>query len=43
MTSDNYLKNCAFIKTMLMVIVILCHSCLYWYGSWFDSHPTLKS
>lgn len=29
------LKNCTFVKTLLMLLVILYHSCIYWTNQWF--------
>lgn len=31
------LQNSDFIKTVLMLCVILCHSCSFWNGSWFSA------
>lgn len=33
--TDRQLDNCTFIKTVLMLLVVLYHSCLFWTGSWF--------
>lgn len=30
------LENCNFVKTILMLLVILYHSCIFWKGDWFD-------
>ncbi len=40
---SNFLKNCTFIKTTLMITVILYHSCLFWRGNWLDSPPIIES
>ena len=31
------IENCAFVKTILMVLVVLYHSCLFWSGSWLQN------
>lgn len=31
------LQNSDFVKTVLMLCVILCHSCAFWTGSWFSA------
>lgn len=31
------LDNCAFVKTILMLLVILYHSCAFWNGNWFPA------
>lgn len=33
--SLNYINNCTFVKTVLMLIVVLYHSILFWKGGWF--------
>jgi len=33
------LSNCTFVKTILMLIVVLYHCMLYWGGSWFIGEP----
>ncbi len=30
------LINCNFVKTVLMLLVVLYHSCVFWTGSWFN-------
>ncbi len=37
------IDNCTFIKTVLMLSVILYHSCVYWTGTWFDKNPLINS
>lgn len=32
---DSYLERCDFAKTILMLCVIIGHSCAFWTGSWF--------
>lgn len=39
----NYLEYCTFIKTILMVIVILGHSICFWTGNWFTNNPKISS
>jgi fucose 4-O-acetylase-like acetyltransferase len=36
------LDNCDFVKTILMMAVILYHSCVYWNGTWFDHSPLVS-
>lgn len=33
------LENCTFVKTMLMLLVVLDHSMAFWTGSWFTKDP----
>lgn len=42
-SKQNSLSNCAFIKTILMILIILYHSCVYWTGTWFDRAPVYDS
>jgi len=35
MTSETEIKNCSFIKTVLMLIIVFYHSILFWTGTWF--------
>ncbi len=42
MTESN-LKNCAFVKTILMLLVILGHACAFWSGHWFTENPMIQS
>lgn len=37
------LKNCNFVKTVLMLLVILGHSCCFCDGTWFTGNPVLQS
>lgn len=37
------IKNCSFVKTVLMLLVILGHSCCFWDGSWFTGNPVFQS
>lgn len=37
--TNDILKNCNFIKTVLMISVVLAHSCLFWGGDWFSCLP----
>lgn len=34
---DNELSNCTFVKTILMVFVVLYHSLLFWGNNWFTA------
>lgn len=33
------LSNCTFVKTVLMLIVVIYHCTVFWTGSWFDKEP----
>jgi len=33
---EKELENCTFIKTILMVIIVIYHSMLFWNGTWFN-------
>lgn len=37
------LDNCYFVKTVLMILVILYHSSVFWTGTWFTTNPALSS
>ena len=37
------LEACSFIKTALMLIVVIYHSILYWRGTWFDRAPVYQA
>lgn len=37
------LNNCIFVKTILMLLVIMYHSCVYWTGTWWDAPPSIDS
>lgn len=37
------LDNCTFVKTGLMLIVVLYHSCIFWRGNWFTSNPVFEA
>lgn len=41
--SEMLLKNCTFVKTILMILVILGHSMAFWSGSWFTGNPEITS
>lgn len=40
---NNSLKNCYFIKTVLLFLVIVYHSCVFWTGIWWESSPVYES
>ena len=42
-TKETKLQNCSFIKTILLYLVILYHSCVFWTGTWWDSDPIFPS
>ena len=35
--------NCTFVKTTLMLIIVLYHSILFWTGTWFSSTPIYEA
>lgn len=37
------LNNCTFVKTSLMLMVIIYHSCVFWTSTWWDTPPVFKS
>ena len=37
---DSKIENCVFVKTILMLLVILYHSCVFWNGTWFPAIQT---
>ncbi len=37
---NKYLKNCNFVKTVLMLIIVFYHSILFWSGGWFTANPS---
>lgn len=41
--SQKELENCGFVKTVLMLTVVLYHSCLFWGGNWFVETPVFAS
>ena len=41
--NKNRLDNCFPIKTILMLLIILYHSCVFWTGTWWDSDPAFPS
>ena len=43
MTGQNNLSNCGFVKTVLMLFVILGHACAFWSGHWFTENPAIQS
>lgn len=40
---DDNLTNTVFVKTILMLFVILSHACAFWSGQWFTENPILHS
>lgn len=40
---ERELSNCGFVKTILMLLVILGHACAFWSGHWFTDNPALPS
>lgn len=43
MHEDKNLTNCNLIKTILMLLVILGHSCIFWTGTWFVENSMIDS
>ena len=43
MGNQNNLKNCGFVKTILMLLVIFGHACAFWSGHWFTENPVIQS
>lgn len=43
MNKERELSNCGFVKTILMLLVILGHACAFWSGHWFTDNPALPS
>lgn len=37
------LENIGFVKTVLMLVIILGHSFDFWTGTWFTENPALES
>lgn len=37
------LDHCKFVKTILMVLVIIGHACAFWTGNWFSEKPIFRS
>ena len=37
------LSNCTFVKTILMLIVVIYHCILFWKGTWFTGNPVYES
>lgn len=37
------IQNCVFIKTNLMLLVVLGHSVNFWRGDWFTGNPLIPS
>jgi len=37
------LENCSFVKTVLMLFVVLAHSIIFWGGEWFTKDPAETS
>lgn len=35
--NQNCIENCTFVKTVLMLIIVLYHSILFWGGNWFSA------
>lgn len=41
--NDRTLRNTTFVKTILMILVILGHACAFWSGHWFTENPIIPS
>lgn len=40
---ENSLRNCGFVKTVLMLLVFIGHSVAFWTGSWFTRDPAIAA
>ncbi len=40
---ENFLEHTLFMKTILMILVVLGHACAFWSGNWFTRNPILPS
>ena len=38
-STQRELENCTFIKTILMITIVLYHSLVFWTGTWFIDTP----
>lgn len=43
MEREQELRNCNFVKTVLMILVVLYHSMVFWTGDWFSVEQVCKS
>ena len=43
MIEKKELQNCNFVKMVLMLIVVLYHSMLFWSGNWYTGNPVLEA
>lgn len=37
------LPNCTYLKALLMLLVVVYHSIVFWTGTWFTEHPIYVS
>lgn len=42
MRAKKQLENVGFVKTVLMLTIILGHSCNFWRGDWFTKNPAIE-
>lgn len=42
-TPQKELENCTYVKTILMILVVLYHSTLFWNGTWFTANPLCEA
>lgn len=42
MANDINLASCNYTKSILMLAVVLCHSCAFWSGNWFSAITPVK-
>ena len=42
-STQRELENCTFIKTILMITIVLYHSLVFWTGTWFIDKPIFNS
>ena len=43
MSAKKQIENVGFVKTVLMLVIILGHSFDFWTGTWFTENPALES
>lgn len=43
MKREQELRNCNFVKTVLMILVVLYHSMVFWTGEWFRGEPVYNT
>lgn len=41
--AEKELRNCTFVKTILMLLVVFYHSIVFWGGGWFTKNPVFQA